>query len=475
MGIVNVEGLGQVHIAGDVPTPEEAQKMKAALLARQPSSPIPEDAQTPDAPSIIVGEAPFAQGIPEEFRNPVGQAPVAQEQDLGSIAAQDAAEILGVDPNIVERATLLPFGRDAQGNTQFAVPQLALEFARGVILPGQAARGVPTTERDITEGALAGFAPATKGVLATRASTRAGKLTAKQIAEAPSSVDLTKASGKKFTAARQAGGGLSPDDYVGFLAGAERDIVEEGVDAALHPKLTNVFNVLTKKIGNEMDAQDLHKIRRTINIAVDSLEPDEARIARVLRNNFDDFVEDLPGTDKWVEARNLYIKARKAETVERAINKAGSTASGLENGLRIEFRKILGDPRKIRSFSPAERKAMQAVVDGDFTTNTLKRIGKISFGSGAQSGFLGGSVGVAGGAALGGPAGAVLAPVIGFGAQKGAEKGTLRAANTLRALVAGARPEPETVLRGRGAIARPLAGAAASETIRAEDVPEGFI
>jgi len=364
-----------------------------------------------------------------------------EQQDELSAATIDANEILDLDPRIVERGTILPLGRTAEGDLEFAVPQIALDVARAIILPGQALRGVPITEREVIEAGFEMTGPAARGVKALRTATKAGKLSAQQIADAPTALDLTKASGKKFTAARQSGASLKADDFVGFLAGAERDILEEGADSVLHPKLTAVFNALTKKIGSEMSARDLHNVRRTIGIATQSAEPDEARIARVLRNNFDDFVENLPGTEEWIKARNLYIKARKAETVETAINKAGNAASGLENGLRIEFRKILNDPRKTRNFSKQEKDAMQKVVDGDFTANTLKKIGRLSFGSGQQSGFLGGSIGVGTGAALGGPAGAVLAPVAGFAASKGAEKRTLRAANIVRALIGGARPE----------------------------------
>ncbi len=421
-------------------------------------------------PEGFVIDPPVARAVPnalpEGFVNDDPVAVTTEEiteettPDQKFTAAQrDANEVLGIDPNIVERGLILPFGKNAQGETELAVPQIALDVARAVLLPGQALRGIPIEGREITEAALTGFAPATKGLLAGKAVTKAGRLTAEQIANAPSALDLTKASGLKFTASKQAGATLKPDDYVGFLAGAERDLLQEGIDSTLHPKLTAVFNALTKRIGDDLDATELHKIRRTIGIATESLEPDEARIARVLRDNFDDFVENLPGTDQWREARKIYIQARKAETVEIAINRAANAASGLENGLRNQFRSLLNNPRKMRNFTKDEKAAMQNVVDGDFTANTLKKIGRLGFGVGQQSNFLGGTIGIGFGTLLGGPVGGMVAPVIGRGAQVGAQQRTVRAAGILRALIGGARPEVITRVTDPSLLGRAAAGA----------------
>jgi len=398
----------------------------------------------------------------EEFlgdQAPSAEEPGIVEQDVEiQQVKQEAAETLDIDPTF-RRSMILPFGRNPDGDIVLAVPQFALDVARAIAIPGRAARGEAITGREITEAALEFVGPAAKGLTALRRTTKAGKLTAQQIADAPTSLDLTKASGLKFKGSKQSGAVLKPDEYVGFLAGAERDLIQEGVDAKLHPKLTAVFDAITKKMGQELDATELHKVRRTIGIATESIEPDEARIARVLRDNFDDFVENLPGTAQWVEARGLYIKARKAETVERAIIKASRSGTGLENGLRIQFRSLLNNPRKIRNFSSDEKKAMEAIVAGDFTTNALKKIGRLSFGTGAQSGFLGGTIGVGAGSIIGGPAGAMIAPMVGLAAQKGAQRKTQKAANLLGALVGGVRPEPITKLTDPSLVPRAVGGA----------------
>ena len=121
--------------------------------------------------------------------------------------------------------------------------------------------------------------------------------------------------------------------------------------------------------------------------------------------------------------------------------KASNTASGLENGLRIQFRKILDSKRNSRNFSKKEKAAMERVVQGDFTANTLKKIGGLSFGSGQQRSPLTALGGIAVGGEIAGGFGAIAAPVIGRISQGFAANRTKKAANIARALVAGVSPE----------------------------------
>ena len=56
-----------------------------------------------------------------------------------------------LDPNIVKRGMLLPFGRTRQGEMEFAVPEVLLSLARSARLPGRVAQGYPWTPEDVTE------------------------------------------------------------------------------------------------------------------------------------------------------------------------------------------------------------------------------------------------------------------------------------------------------------------------------------
>jgi hypothetical protein len=78
---------------------------------------------------------PYPQGLLPPRRQP---------DDLGGL----------LDPNIVERGMLLPFGRTKQGGMEFAVPEVLLSLARSARLPGRVAQDRPWTPEDVTEMAL---------------------------------------------------------------------------------------------------------------------------------------------------------------------------------------------------------------------------------------------------------------------------------------------------------------------------------
>jgi len=59
-----------------------------------------------------------------------------------------------LDPNIVRRATILPYGETATGEQQWAMPEMLVGLLKSMTLPGDTARGVPHTDDDVTRMAL---------------------------------------------------------------------------------------------------------------------------------------------------------------------------------------------------------------------------------------------------------------------------------------------------------------------------------
>ena len=453
--------LGQLA-AREVPTEEfgAASLAEAAGVAR--AAPVSEEI----GQDFLGGIQEAAGNLSETLTTP--EEPATGE---GTIAAREADVILGVDPSIETRGEILPFGRDAEGRATLAVPQSILAAARGVLLPGQVAKGTPFTIEDAfnTASILAG-GPAGRSATGAARVPKKARLEGRQIVRALDSERLRDMADENFTAFRQSGASLAPDDYMTFLASLENKMIRLGAKRDLHPKTTAVMKVLADDIGKTHNANDLVNLRQSIGVAADSLEPRDARLGTIMINALDDFVESLPGTAEWKTARNIYARSRRAATVEKAIVDAGRTASGVENGLRIEFRKILKSPKLSRGFTKAEKDAMDDVVNGDFTTNTLIKIGKLSFGRGAQSGFVGGTTGSTIGALLGGATGAapgaaigaVAVPAAARGAQELALARTQRAAEILRALIGGEVPAPTTAAR-RAPITRGIGGIVAAQ------------
>ena len=98
------------------------------------------------------------------------------------MANEELARLL--DPDIVQRGAILPFGRTAAGETEFAVPEMVLELARALMLPGSVAKGEDFSEQDVTDMAMAlagtggavGTAPVgSLGIFAGRRATTANK------------------------------------------------------------------------------------------------------------------------------------------------------------------------------------------------------------------------------------------------------------------------------------------------------------
>lgn len=134
------------------------------------------------------------------------------------------------------------------------------------------------------------------------------------------------------------------------------------------------------------------------------------------------------------KARETWRTGLKSQIIENAIEQAGNVASGFENGLRIEFRKLLKG-KAARNFNATELEAIKRVANGTVTQNALRWLG--GFGVPVDSGrnFLGSVIGSGAGHALGGPLGAIGLPAVGSAAKMGASSVAARNAEIVDALV----------------------------------------
>src|SRR5690606_18202419 len=159
--------------------------------------------------------------------------------------------------------------------------------------------------------------------------------------------------------------------------------------------------------------------------------PDEARIASIMKDALDDFVQRLrpgdvlagdpiKGASALKVARDLWARGSKADAIEnlieRARNRAGQfSGSGYENALRTEFRAFVRNRRNLRGFTADERAALQRVARGGPIENALRYLGKL-----APTGIVSAALSGGAGAAMGGPVGAAALPALGFLARQGA-------------------------------------------------------
>ena len=199
---------------------------------------------------------------------------------------------------------------------------------------------------------------------------------------------------------------------------------KEGFNARIHPKVAAALDEISNSSSQNMTLSELDTMRRVARAAARSIEPDEARLGSIIVNKIDDFMNKLPESSlsgkadinigpMYKQARDLWQRSKKSETIMDAVEKAKLQASGFENGLRTQFRSLLNNKKKMQGFTQDEKAAMRKVVQGGGAENTLKFLGKFGFSEGHATSMLGSSIGVAGGAAIGGAPGAVAVPLIG--------------------------------------------------------------
>jgi hypothetical protein len=141
------------------------------------------------------------------------------------------------------------------------------------------------------------------------------------------------------------------------------------------------------------DFDELKTLRKFIQGAQKSVDPEEKRLATMLKDKFDDYVLNIPdssvkggskeGLQAWKEARDSYAKLSKSEIftdmLEIAeLEKTQFSASGAENSLSKQLRQLAKNDKKMRLFTKEEQAAIRQVAKGSTTQNVLRLFGKFA-------------------------------------------------------------------------------------------------
>lgn len=198
------------------------------------------------------------------------------------------------------------------------------------------------------------------------------------------------------------------------IATAEGLISPTGRVNASYPRINGVLSTFDDYSAGTMDIAQAQATRKVLTDAAKSAEPGEKRIATMMLDEFDKFLDPL--APEIGQANAIYSRAKKGELLEQAVELAGSRAgqfsgSGFENALRTEFRGLERQIIKgqMRGLSQPEIDAITKVAQGGPVENALRFVGKFA-PTGNVSTVLGGSAGFT----LGGPMG--MAAVLGAGA-----------------------------------------------------------
>jgi hypothetical protein len=215
----------------------------------------------------------------------------------------------------------------------------------------------------------------------------------------------------------------------------------------LHTKSDAALRALERYKGGPQSLSDLDEMRQILKDAASSVDPADRRVAMMLRDKLDEFVDSPPqgavvagkgqeGSEALRQARDFYSRLRKSDVIEDLIKDAELSApnfsgSGMENALRTQFRNLAKNDRKMRLFTQEERAAIEAVAKGSGMANAMRFIGRFAptgVVSGSLSGGAGGYFGFLAGGPVGAGIGAAAVPAVGMAGRLGATALTKSAA-----------------------------------------------
>ena len=224
------------------------------------------------------------------------------------------------------------------------------------------------------------------------------------------------------------------------------------INRDLRPKTAGVVDDFEAAAGRNITLEEFDELRQVLNKSLIRAEPqDELHLAR-MKTIMDSFTErlgksditgDMAGVRYLEQARPLWARKSKSEVLEDMVERARDQATGFENGMRVQFRGLLRNPKRLKGFTKDEIDAMRRVVRGGGLENSLRAVGWLD-PRGTLGAMMGGiNLGTTGPATAGALAGA------GYLARKGAERMTRANVAAVEDLVRSGQSTGDIVRLGR--------------------------
>lgn len=423
----------KLRITGDSPPSE--QELEQIFASQRPAEPkgftgagVAEPAAT--IASSIVAEpvagiagllsslAPVGGALSPEaqaFAEPTEIAPAGP--DVGTEVIEATREALTFQPRTEKgQESLQAVGETLQPVAEFvsglekSLGDAAFDATDSPALAA-AATTVPTA---ILEALGVGL---TKGVLKVPSKVRQvlgdRKIRKAIVASAPEVDELKRTSTAVYREIDESGVSVKPESMTALVSEVEKNLQAAKFKPSLAKETASSLDELKTEAGVAQSLSDIDALRQNIQGTLSgTATPNDKRLTGVITDTLDEFLDKASSKDfvmgglplseimpKYKTARELWGRARRSELITEAFDRAGTTASGFENGLRQEFRRILRNKKQSRFFKPGEIAAMKEVIQGTDATNITKLIGRFGFSEGAATNVLGGTAGLY----LGGP------------------------------------------------------------------------
>lgn len=298
----------------------------------------------------------------------------------------------------------------------------------------------------IPAAATAALGVVGRGAKAAEAATKVSPSVSKAITQAaPDFKVLKEKSSALYDELDDYGVKIKPEIYDKFTNELHSALRKEGLDKDITPKSQSAMNRIIEEQGIPKTPSDINTLRKVASNAAASIDPADKRMGTMIVEKLDDAMDKLSNEigGKYKEARGLYRKYAKSKQINEMIEQASDQASGLENGLRIEARKILRSSKKRRGFSRSEIDSLKTLSRGTPVANVAKFLGKWGISENQATNMMGTSIGAASGGALGAMfggapgamVGAAVVPALGQIAKKAAVKLTQRNARVADELI----------------------------------------
>lgn len=379
-------------------------------------------------------------------------------------------------------ATLGPVARTGVGSLALGLrgPNIATRTAAAGLSSAGIVGGDTLARGGSVEGAARNAAFGSAIGMALPGAGRVINQMVSKVLAAPTMEGMREAGQALYRKAFNAGVTLTPPGFDKGLHKAAARLSSFGFDPGLHPGTASVLNRLSQARGRPIDLQELDNLRRVaMNAATGGQARGDRKAAWIVVNAIDDMVDDaasfgigrtgaIPppgapatsaaealGTLK--EARSIWHRLRKSETIDLLFQRATVRADGATSGpafataLRSEFKRQLLRKNGLRGFTEAERRAIAKAANGKTDAKVMEGLGKW------MRSVAGTGVGGMGGFAFGGPAGSLA------GIAAGQLTGRALQRLAARSTVKGARNAFD-VVRGGGGRAYPGGVSAPLET-----------
>lgn len=337
-----------------------------------------------------IGRGLSALGLAQP-ETPMERALVAGGGALGGAGGQ-----LGALSQLA-RTAATPVGRGvAQTLAQQPVRQLAAAAPAGAV--GQAV--AEETESPIA-GMLAGAATALPFGIGARGP---------QVPQA----DVKQQAQDLYGQLRDTGFKVVDRSFRANMSNIAGKLRSEGYTPTGFPKIEGAIKELTTN-RQPKTFDELQALRNIITSAQASNDAAERRLAGILKDEFDNYISNLPARDVrdaqgrflkdrgqldlWEQARGAYSRLKKSEVFSEMLENAQLdqskfTQSGAENSLASQLRNLAKNRNKMRLFTKEEQDAIKDAAKGGTTQNLLKFFGRFA-PTGPVSGIFAGGATVA--------------------------------------------------------------------------------